>query len=164
MGGVETPAGLTIEPGPEGAQFGYIRDLPGGEDPFIAHQRQTAGPQGLQHVLGLVEEGPFPGPLGGDGPDHALPQEAHGQFRLGLGEALEGGDAGGDGLGQEGADDADRVLHQAGAVVVAEDQAPQPAIDHQGGAQGRPHPHVAQVLDVNGGHAAQAAQGHVQGG
>ena len=51
---------------------------------------------------------------------------------------------------------------EARRIVVAGDQAPEPAADHQRGDQRRADAHVLQVLDVDRRHAAQEAQRHVE--
>lgn len=91
-----------------------------------------------------------------------LLDSADGEFRLTLREAFERGDADRAGLGQRLADGADVVGREARLVMMARHQSPQPVADHQGANQRGADAHVLQVFLVNGGHAAQAAQGHVQ--
>lgn len=153
---------MTVQPGTDPAQLqgaGYFA----GAQRLILEQQGSAGRfERLQQRTRIVQQRAAPIAIARDGLDHALLQPPDREFGLGPDEALQGCDPGGDSLGQQFAYGAHFIMNEAWRVVMAGDQSPQLAADHQGHDQRRIHPHVLQVLDVDGRHAAQKAQRHIE--
>ena len=151
-----------IQPAAQLAQVGGGRHLAGGEGLALKQQGRAGRADRLQQGMGVVEQRGPPVALARDRLDHPLLQPADRELRLGLDEAFEGGEPGADRLGQQVGGGADAVGGQPRRVMVAGDQAPEPAADHQRGDQRRRHAHVLQVLHMHRRDAAEDAERHVQ--
>lgn len=115
------------------------------------HQRARVGAEGVERVVveqqRLDQRGAHAGRL-------------FGQF--GVLACFDAVDGRGHHLGQHVGRHADRVGHELARHVVAGNQAPQAAIDHDRHAHRGAHVHVLEVLDVHRRDAAQQGEAHVE--
>ena len=153
---------LRLDPAAQRTQLRRGRHLAAGQHLAVVEQHGPGGLQRLQQRARVAEQRQPPVAFGGGGLDQPLLQAPHLDRDLGTGVVLDGGDARGNGLAEQFAGGAHRTGQVARLVVMAGDQAPQPAFAHQRDHQRGRDAHVHQVLQVQRRHAAQVAQRHVQ--
>ena len=128
----------------------------------LEQKRCAGGRDRLQQRLAAVEERDPPVAFTRDRLHHTLLEPAYGQLRLRPQEVFERSNPRRDGFGQELADAANAEVHHARHIVMTRDQAPEPASHDQRDDQRGSHPHVLEILDMNGRGAPQVAERHVE--
>src|SRR5208283_5430856 len=131
-------------------------------DATFVKQRGAGRAERLQQQALAVEQGALPVAFARDVLDHALLEPPHRKFALHANETLQCRDAGADNLREKFADSAHFEVHHPRRVMVAGNEAPESAANHQRDDERRRNPHILQILLVNWRNAAQEAQRHVE--
>ena len=133
-----------------------------GEHLILEQQRDAGRADRLQKGLRRIEQRHSPVAIARDRLDHALLEPAHRQLGARLDEAFERCDPRRHRFGQQLADGADLEVDETRHVVMAGDETPKLPADDDRNHERRRDPHVLEVLHVNGRHAAQEAERHVE--